>query len=101
VCTAPVDAFVDFYFQAQHPYVYSASSLKRLLVGYGWHIECVYPHQRYGLGNHLTWLMEQRTGGTESLRALFASVDASYRYALERAGQTDAVIVVVSNAALI
>ena len=91
-------AYEDFYFQAQHPYVYSADSLCRLLEANRYRIERCMPHQRYGLENHLTWLAEHRPGGNETLRTMFSPIDAQYRKRLEAAGLADAVIVVAERA---
>jgi hypothetical protein len=77
----------QFYFQTQHPYVYSSRSVARLLEQNGFQVNHFIPHQRYGLENHMTWLSEHRPGGNETLRALFEPTDASYRAQLEDAGK--------------
>ena len=89
--------YEGFYFQAQHPYVYSANSLCRLLEAHCYRIERCMPHQRYGLENHLTWLTEHRPGGNETLRTMFASIDVQYRKQLEAAGCADSVVVVAES----
>lgn len=94
-----VPEYESFYFQRQHPYVYSARSLVRLLEANGFRVLRTIPHQRYGLENHLTWLGRRRPGGDEALARMFADVDDPYRIRLEAAGQADAVIVVAENAA--
>lgn len=86
-------AYQAFYFQRQHPYVYSAPSLERVLKNGGFTTRRVVPYQRYGLENHLQWLAKGSPGGNERYRDLFAGSDASYRAALEAAGTTDTVIV--------
>ena len=86
-------AYQAFYFQRQHPYVYSAPSLERVLKNGGFTTRRVISYQRYGLENHLQWLAKGSPGGNERYRALFAESDASYRAALEAAGTTDTVIV--------
>jgi len=93
-----VPEYEAFYFQRQHPYVYSASSLRRVLEAHGFRVERCLPHQRYGLENHLTWLGRRRPGGDEALRALFAPIDHGYREQLEAAGFADAVIIVAEDA---
>jgi len=60
-------AYRDFYFQKQHPFVYSSASLRRVLEHNGFAVETM-PYQRYGLENHLTWLAEGRPGGSEGIR---------------------------------
>lgn len=93
-----IPEYETFHFQRQHPYVYSARSLTRLLEAHGLRVGLAIPHQRYGLENHLTWLARRRPGGDERLRTLFAAEDGSYRERLEAEGLTDAVIVVAHAA---
>jgi len=86
-------AYQSFYFQRQHPYVYSAPSLERVLSVNGFAIERLIPHQRYGMENHLQWLTAERPGGNQRFRYLFADVGDGYRSCLEQAGMTDTIIV--------
>lgn len=86
-------AYQAFYFQRQHPYVYSAPSLERVLENGGFRPRRVIPYQRYGLENHLQWLAKGSPGGNDRYRDLFAESDTSYRRALEAAGTTDTIIV--------
>jgi SAM-dependent methyltransferase len=92
------DAYEKFYFQRQHPYVYSARGLQRALEDARCRIVRMIPYQRYGLANHLTWLSRGKPGGDARLAAIFAESEANYRAALERAGTTDTVIAVVERA---
>lgn len=92
------EAYKHFYFQPQHPYVYSAKSLCRLLTAHGFEVQSCIPHQRYGLENHLTWLTKGKPGGDETFRTMFSTLDDPYRRQLEIGGQTDAVIVVAGKA---
>jgi SAM-dependent methyltransferase len=87
------EAYQAFYFQRQHPYVYSGASLGRVLEHNAFRVIDVIPFQRYGVENHLQWLTTGRPGGNEDFRALFGSVDGAYREALERRGSTDTVFV--------
>lgn len=93
-----VEEYEDFYFQVQHPYVYSAKSLHRLLEQNGFHVLSCFGHQRYDLENHLTWLAKRRPGGDETLRAMFSPLDESYRGRLESSGYADAVIAIAEIA---
>jgi len=92
-----VPAYADYCFQKQHPYYYSKASLERLLRSHGFKIEAMVAHQRYGLENHLNWLQHGKPGGNADYARVFAAVDAGYRRSLEAAGQSDAVIAVVSG----
>jgi hypothetical protein len=86
-------AYQSFYFQCQHPYVYSGPSLERVLAANGFTVEYFIPHQRYSLENHLQWLTAARPGGNPQFRNLFADVGDCYRACLEQAGKTDTIIV--------
>ncbi len=87
-------AYEAFYFQRQHPYVYSAASLGRVLEHNGLIIEKSIPYQRYGLENHLEWLTAARPGGNPRFREVFAGISSGYKAALEGEGLTDTVFVV-------
>ena len=89
------EAYRRFYFQRQHPHVYSMSSLSRLLTQLGFEVEQAIDHQRYGLENHLHWLSAGKPGGSEQLREIFGSCEDGYLQALERAGHADSFIGVV------
>jgi SAM-dependent methyltransferase len=85
--------FKDFYFQAQHPFVYSLPSVGRLLEGAGLHILATSGLQRYGLANHLHWLKERRPGRDDELDRLGAAIDPVYRRYVEESGRTDTLFV--------
>jgi len=90
-------AYRKFYFQRQHPYVYSSRSLRRLLEEENIHPEQLIPHQRYGLENHLNWLTKEKPGGNEQFRQIFTNFEVDYMTALEKAGFNDAVIVIAKG----
>ena len=86
------EAFSSFYFSSQHPFVYSPSSLRRLMEYADLQTSNVIPFQRYGLENHLNWLSQGRPGGNELYRQLFKNLESDYIVALEQCGKTDTVI---------
>jgi SAM-dependent methyltransferase len=86
-------AYRDFYFQRQHPWVYSGASLRRVLEHHGFSAEIV-PYQRYGLENHLGWLSAGKPGGSAELREIFGGCEASYVASLEQRGRTDTVFAI-------
>ena len=90
-------AYMDFFFQKQHPYYYSAASLRRMIDALGDRVEAMIPHQRYGLENHLNWLRNGKPGGDAGFRRVFTDTDASYRKSLEDSGHADAVIAIVAR----
>jgi SAM-dependent methyltransferase len=90
------EAYEAFYFQRQHPYVYSARSLTRTLEVNGWRVLETRPYQRYGLENHLAWLTAGKPGGDERFAAVFSAMDATYRATLERSGHADTVFAIAT-----
>ncbi|MCR9137407.1 MAG: class I SAM-dependent methyltransferase [Alphaproteobacteria bacterium] len=92
-----VPNYHNFFFQKQHPYYYSASSLNRLLTSHSLTVEKMIPHQRYGLENHLKWLRDGSPGGDDKLKEIFSGTEKSYQTSLERHGKCDAVIAVARN----
>ena len=86
------DAYSDFYFSRQHPYVFSPPSLQRLMEHGGFQTVELINFQRYGLENHLTWLNHGRPGGDRLFQKVFNSLEAGYIAALEKNGKTDTVI---------
>ena len=87
----------EFYFQKQHPFVYSAASLRRVLEHQGFSAEMI-PYQRYGLENHLAWLTAGKPGGSAEFREIFSGSEAAYKAALEGRGCTDTVFAVAKAA---
>ncbi len=85
------DPFEKFYFQKQHPFVYSASSLERTLEKSGFSTIKTYPYQRYGLENHIGWLINKEPGGSKLHRKLFSAIEKRYKEILEEYGKTDTV----------
>jgi len=88
------EAYRRFYFQRQHPYVYSAGSMGRLLEHLGFELERGIHHQRYGLENHLGWLTTGKPGGSALLREALSTCEAEYTRCMERTGRTDSFIAV-------
>jgi 2-polyprenyl-3-methyl-5-hydroxy-6-metoxy-1,4-benzoquinol methylase len=91
-------AYETFYFQRQHPFVYSRRSLERVLTTCGLRVIEMRPYQRYGLENHLGWLIHGKPGGDAALAAMFSGIDAEYRASLERSGLTDTVFAIAEIA---
>ena len=85
-------AYSKFYFQSQHPYVYSPSSLQRLMEHNGFQTVDLINYQRYGFENHLNWLSQGRPGGNDVFQQLFSELEIDYIEALEKHGKTDTVI---------
>jgi len=86
-------AYHDFYFQRQHPFIYSSSSLSRVLQFHGFNVLQSIPHQRYGLENHLQWITHSSPGGNTHYKSIFHSIDDTYRLSLESSSFADSVII--------
>ena len=87
----------EFYFQKQHPFVYSAPSLRRVLEHNGFTVDVI-PYQRYGMENHLTWLSSGKPGGNAEFAKVFEGCDAAYKAALESRGLTDTIFAIAADA---
>lgn len=92
-CLYQISEFRDFYFQKQHPYVYTASSIRRLLETYNCKVISVNYFQRYGISNHLHWLKELKPGDNNKLKNIFKDVDLSYKKALEKNKLSDTLFI--------
>ena len=85
------EPYERFYFQKQHPFVYTASSLERTLERSGFSTIQTIPYQRYGLENHISWMVKKKPGGNSLYNKLFSPIDKKYRVILEEHGKTDTV----------
>ena len=93
------DAYAEFYFSRQHPYVFSPPSLERLMESGGFQTDELISFQRYGLENHLNWLNHGKPGGSALFRQLFSKLEYGYTTALEKNGKTDTVMWIGRKAA--
>jgi hypothetical protein len=84
--------FTNFIFSSQHPYVYSPSSLGRLMAANGYQATETIHFQRYGLENHLNWLTQAQPGGNKEFQTTFQDLESAYRASLEQTEKTDTVI---------
>ncbi len=86
------ESYKKFYFQSQHPYIYSNTSIVRFVESNGFVTKEVINYQRYGIENHLNWLANNSPGGNELYRNIFNKTNKSYVTELEDFGKTDTVI---------
>ncbi len=84
--------YSKFYFQLQHPFVYSQESLPRMLEVNGFKTTEIVNYQRYGLENHLNWLSCGKPGGDAGMKEIFGELEGVYVEKLEKSGKTDTVI---------
>ena len=80
-----------FYFQQQHPFVYSANSIKSVLEFNSLNVLELRPYQRYGLENHIGWLKNAKPGGYAELADVCVDADVAYKSALEAKRLTDTI----------
>jgi len=85
-------SYKNYYFQSQHPYIYSNTSIVRLMESNGFVTKEVTNYQRYGIENHLNWLTNNSPGSSELFRNIFNKTNKSYLAELEDFGKTDTVI---------
>jgi len=86
------ESYKKFYFQSQHPYIYSNTSIVRFVESNGFVTKEVINYQRYGIENHLNWFTNKCPGGNELYRNVFNKINKSYVTELEDFGKTDTVI---------
>lgn len=84
------EEFKDFVFQPMHPMVYNEKSLDYVFKQSGLKKEQVIYHQRYGLGNHLSWFKNKKPGGDAKLNKLFKN-NLDYKTTLEELEKTDTI----------
>ena len=85
------ESYRKYFFQVQHPYNYSNTAIVRLMEWYGFVTKQVISYQKYGLENHLNWLVNNSPGGNEQFREIFNDTNRYYRAELESFGRTDTV----------
>ncbi|MCB1377022.1 MAG: class I SAM-dependent methyltransferase [Alphaproteobacteria bacterium] len=87
------EPFKNFTFWSEHLVLHTADSLRRTLQLAGFGQATVKGFQRYGLENHLHWLVKQRPGGHEAWAHLHESaVNDAYGKLLQSIGQTDTLL---------
>jgi len=86
------ESYKKFYFQSQHPYIYSNTSIARFMESNGFVTKEVINYQRYGIENHLNWFANNAPGGNQLFRNIFSETNKSYISELEDFGKTDTVI---------
>lgn len=91
----PTRAFKDFYYQVAHQWVFSKEAIDWLGGELGVCFDTALV-QRYGLSNHLRWLMAASPGGDPVLSEIIGDeVDEAYRSQIVKAGFGDSLFVTV------
>lgn len=90
-----IEEYENFFFQSQHPYYYSAISLKKLMTHNDFHILDLIFFQRYGIDNHLNWLLFKRPGLFN--RLFFETINEEYKKELEKNKFADTIIIIIKK----
>lgn len=90
-CNQP---FTDFTLWSQHLVLHTRDSLRRLLAHAGFTEINIWGVQRYGIANHMKWLIDGRPGGHRDPLELLESQQLSKEYAaaLARMDATDTLV---------
>lgn len=88
--------FVDFTLWSQHLILHTRESLRLILAAAGFRDIRVEGVQRYGLSNHINWMLGKGPGGHKSLRSIFetSELKASYASALIKIDASDTLVAV-------
>lgn len=91
--TLASEAFKRFTFWSEHLVLHTAESLRRTIELAGFAAITVKGYQRYGIENHLHWLVKQKPGGHEAWAHLHdEALNAAYAGLLQSIGQTDTLL---------
>jgi SAM-dependent methyltransferase len=90
--------FIDFTLWSQHLVLHSRDSLQKLLSAAGFLDIRITGVQRYGLANHLAWLIEGKPGGHKGPHSLLETPDLSRAYQSALAAQdcTDTLVAIAT-----
>lgn len=94
ISSARSQPFTDFTLWSQHLVLHTRDSLRRLLAHAGFTEINVWGVQRYGIANHMKWLIDGKPGGHRDSLALFENQELSKEYAaaLARMDATDTLV---------
>jgi 2-polyprenyl-3-methyl-5-hydroxy-6-metoxy-1,4-benzoquinol methylase len=91
--TLASEAFKDFTFWSEHLVLHTAESLRRTLALAGFTGLTIKGFQRYGLENHLHWLVKKKPGGHEAWAHFNGpGLNEAYAAMLQSIGQTDTLL---------
>lgn len=85
-------AFRNHTFWSEHLVLHTKESLEKLLNAAGFSHVTITGIQRYGLSNHLNWMLNKAPNGHKTLRKL---PDERYRTELQRHNRTDTLVALV------
>lgn len=83
------EAYRRFFYRVVHRYYFNATSLGRAATTAGFGTCEIRYHQRFGFGNFVGWLLQQRPTGRDGAPPLGGPFDRTWRATLEEAGRSD------------
>ncbi len=86
------EPFEKFLFSTQHPWIFSAQSLKLLCEKAGFTKIEICNKQMYGLGNTISWALDKKPLGNIEYPFISQSINAAYMKDMERQGFGDYII---------
>jgi cyclopropane fatty-acyl-phospholipid synthase-like methyltransferase len=87
------DAFQRFTYWSQHLYLFTPSTLSKVLENAGLRVSAIQQYQRYPLSNHLYWLSNSSPGGHEKWSFLDnPALHEAYSQTLAQIGKCDTLI---------
>lgn len=90
--------FQEFTYWSHHPILHTNESLERILVNSGFKVNLNSGIQRYGLRNHLHWLVEGQPGGQEKFEILeSADLELAYARQLIKTKKMDTIWIVAEK----
>lgn len=86
-----IPEFFKFYFREEHCFYFTPKTLQTVFWQAGFRHEKTLLVQRYGIANHLHWLITGKSGGDKRLARIFADTDVAYRAELVKNGISDTI----------
>ena len=91
------EAFKNFTFWEQHLILHTEKSLKKILIKSGFKKVKIIFFQRYGLDNHLGWILNDKPGGHIKYKTIFNDrINNEYKSKLIKMKRSDTLIAIAS-----
>jgi 2-polyprenyl-3-methyl-5-hydroxy-6-metoxy-1,4-benzoquinol methylase len=94
-----IDEFIEFTLWSQHLVLHTRESLRLLLADAGFKNIVIEGVQRYGLTNHINWLVNKKPGGHKSFLSILQSpeLEHAYKNALTKIDSTDTLVAIATT----
>ena len=91
------EAFKNFTLWEQHLILHTEKSLKKILIKSGFKKVKIIFFQRYGLDNHLGWILDNKPGGHIRYKSIFSDkINKEYKSKLSKIKCSDTLIAIAS-----